>query len=315
MWNDASTGEGAGGGGVSSAWPVPGYQAALSGATKREVPDVSADADPRTGYAIDYKGAWEEFGGTSAAAPTWAALTALAESSRRCAGRSLGLVNDLLYTLPESDFYDVTSGNNSYDGVTGYTAATGYDMASGLGAPDGALLVPALCGAPAGTAVTEPATGAASAAAPSTGTSPPGATPSGTSTPGTTVATPPPTTTTTADPARPTSTAPHPRPAKVAFTGPTRRRDRLGAVVRVVLRARDCDGLRLRYSAHGLPPGLQIDRATGAVTDRRRRAGAFGVSVSAVDTADNASSVVIRWTISGHRSGRSRAARRRSRSK
>ena len=117
---------------------------------------MSADADPLTGYAIEYGGAWRQFGGTSAAAPTWAALTALADGSSYCSGGHVGFANPILYALPSSDFYDVSQGTNGFDGVAGYAAGPGYDMASGLGAPAGATLVPALCGAAAGTTVPEP---------------------------------------------------------------------------------------------------------------------------------------------------------------
>ena len=39
---------------------------------------------------------------------------------------------------------DVTSGNNSFAGVTGFDAVTGYDLASGRGTIDAAEFVPAL---------------------------------------------------------------------------------------------------------------------------------------------------------------------------
>jgi hypothetical protein len=39
---------------------------------------------------------------------------------------------------------DVTSGNNSFGGVTGFDAGTGYDLASGWGTIDAAKFVPAL---------------------------------------------------------------------------------------------------------------------------------------------------------------------------
>ena len=89
VWNDGPGG-GAGGGGVSRRWSQPSYQegSALSqssitcaggSTTCREVPDVSADADEDTGYVVDYDGSWTAIGGTSAAAPLWAALAALAD--------------------------------------------------------------------------------------------------------------------------------------------------------------------------------------------------------------------------------------------
>jgi subtilase family serine protease len=174
VWNDSGDQGGAGGGGVSTQWAMPSYQSGApgdlgvvnplssttacqaAGAYCREVPDVSADADPGTGYVIDYDGAWELAGGTSAAAPLWAAMTALANASSFCASTPVGFANPVLYAIAgnageyASDFTDVTSGNNDYtpSGNTSgtYPATTGYDMASGLGAPDGAALVPDMCG-------------------------------------------------------------------------------------------------------------------------------------------------------------------------
>ena len=140
VWNDGS-GNGAGGGGTSTLWSAPSYQSA-TGAARREVPDVSADADENTGYVVYYDGSWTAIGGTSAAAPLWASLASLADTS---CGSSIGLANPRLYAA-SSDLYDITSGNNSYDGVSGFAAKSGYDEASGLGAPDAGSLVPALCG-------------------------------------------------------------------------------------------------------------------------------------------------------------------------
>ncbi len=42
-----------------------------------------------------------------------------------------------LYTLPNSDFHDITSGNISPSGNLGYSATTGYDLSTGLGTPSG----------------------------------------------------------------------------------------------------------------------------------------------------------------------------------
>lgn len=59
----------------------PQYQRAFKINSKvREVPDVSADADPVTGYVIHWNGQWGVIGGTSAAAPLWAALLALTDA-------------------------------------------------------------------------------------------------------------------------------------------------------------------------------------------------------------------------------------------
>jgi subtilase family serine protease len=174
--------QGAGGGGISSFWPMPDYQSsaistlgvinpessgencgAPSGGYCREVPDVSADADPMTSY-LDYwngdgekSGAetgWQGTGGTSGAAPVWAALFALADASRACSGTLVGFPDAELYELASQSqstyFNDITTGNNDFtpSGNTSglYAATPGYDLASGLGTPKASALVPALCG-------------------------------------------------------------------------------------------------------------------------------------------------------------------------
>ena len=161
-WGDGTA---AGGGGVSSLWPMPSYQASApaslgvinarstgapchSSGYCREVPDVSADADPNTGYEIYWNGGWRSFGGTSAAAPTWAALAVLADASSACTGTTVGFANGAIYRAAaagyRSSFNDITSGSNSANGVPGFAALAGYDMASGLGSPSS--LTAALCG-------------------------------------------------------------------------------------------------------------------------------------------------------------------------
>lgn len=159
VWNDGGD-VGAGGGGVSQLWSQPSYQSGFAlaqsaitcgsgGDVCREVPDVSAEADEFPGYDVYWDGSWGPVGGTSAATPTWASLVALADASPACTS-PVGFANPALYgaarTAYAADFNDVTSGNNSYDGVSGYTAGTGYDMASGLGSPKGTALAASLCG-------------------------------------------------------------------------------------------------------------------------------------------------------------------------
>ena len=166
VWNDSL---GATGGGVSSLWGRPAYQSAAalrqwgvtcgsSGVACREVPDVSVDADPGTGYVAFYRGSWRVVGGTSVAAPTVAALAALADASPQCGGHPLGFLNPGLYRAAAgayaADFNDVTSGSNGFASVAGFAAGPGYDMASGLGTPT-ASLGPTLCGGSAA----PPATG------------------------------------------------------------------------------------------------------------------------------------------------------------
>jgi hypothetical protein len=122
---------------------------------------VSSDADPFTGLLIYWNGSgtaaggqptgWQGIGGTSVAAPTWAAMIALTNSLPQCHGIPIGFANPALYEAAASayatDFNDVTSGNNDLTGLNGsqFPAAVGYDMASGLGTPNAAALGPALC--------------------------------------------------------------------------------------------------------------------------------------------------------------------------
>jgi subtilase family serine protease len=141
-------------GGFSRYESEPSYQTAtlqsagLSYGT-RTVPDVSLDADPSTGYSVydsipfDGESGWFDVGGTSAAAPAWAGLVAIADQGLAAAGSgtltTTTLLNEL-YSLPSSDFNDVTGGSN------GYSATAGYDLVSGLGTPKANLVVSALVG-------------------------------------------------------------------------------------------------------------------------------------------------------------------------
>jgi subtilase family serine protease len=174
---------GAGGGGVSATWPMPSYQTdaakslnvinSESSATTctadvgdcREVPDVTASADPDDGYVIYWDGGgagatefpagWETIGGTSGAAPLWASVFAMADADQSCSTNGpIGFANPDLYGAASvssaayaKEFNDITSGNNDLYGTNDdeFAAGTGYDMASGLGSPIAANLVPALC--------------------------------------------------------------------------------------------------------------------------------------------------------------------------
>jgi subtilase family serine protease len=89
-------------------------------------------------------------GGTSVAAPLWAAVIALAD---QYAGRHLGFVNPALYRIGRSAYYhqafhDVTTGTNTVkfpaQTITGYQAAPGWDPVTGWGSPNAQVLVPLL---------------------------------------------------------------------------------------------------------------------------------------------------------------------------
>ncbi|MGW4162073.1 protease pro-enzyme activation domain-containing protein [Streptomyces sp. NPDC004788] len=156
------------GGGVSrrSTLAADGFQAgrtgagyadlcsAAAGTTCRQVPDVSAVGDGATGYPVAFGQnngqVWWIIGGTSGAAPVWAALLAQADQDLACqANGAVGYVHPALYKLASTAFRDVTTGNNNetLSGYSGglYQAGTGYDLATGLGAPNGREVVTGLC--------------------------------------------------------------------------------------------------------------------------------------------------------------------------
>jgi hypothetical protein len=116
----------------------------------RELPDVSAAADEFTGgitIFIDEFGGWGTFGGTSSAAPLWAAMLADVNASATCkrnpvTQNGVGFVNPLLYSVASNptayaaSFNDIKVGNNDAYGASKlFQAAPGYDMATGLGTP------------------------------------------------------------------------------------------------------------------------------------------------------------------------------------
>jgi Putative Ig domain len=107
---------------------------------------------------------WGVTGGTSAAAPLWAAFTALANASATCRGLSVGFVNPALYQIAGTsylnNFTDVTtaspiSGESNNDALSQFSISgnpndlfpvgTGYDMATGLGSLIAPHLASSLC--------------------------------------------------------------------------------------------------------------------------------------------------------------------------
>lgn len=264
VWNDGAT-VGAGGGGVSSFWPMPSYQSAApaslnvinSGSTGstcgaasgycREVPDVSADADPGTGYVIYWNGSgaagpgntagWQVVGGTSGAAPTWAALIALTNASAACHGVSIGFANPALYYAAgaaySSAFNDVSSGDNDMTGTNGgrYQAGPGYDMASGLGSPNGSALAGTLC------------------------------------------------------------------TDSIALANPGAQRTVLNTPVSLQIQSSDTRGAAVGYSATGLPVGLSISSSTGKITGQPRRDGTSYPTVTAANSLGTSARTTFAWTV------------------
>jgi kumamolisin len=141
VWNELSLNEGATGGGVSTLFALPTWQANSNvpkptvSSGGRGVPDVAGDADPSTGYTVRVDGETTTIGGTSAVAPLWAGLIGLANAAN---GRDVGFVNPSLYGATLS-FRDITSGNNG-----GFKAGPGWDACTGLGSPKGAAVIAAL---------------------------------------------------------------------------------------------------------------------------------------------------------------------------
>ena len=275
-----SFGLGASGGGVSTLWTMPSYQATasptlnviqaaaqpqchLAGGDCREVPDVSADADPATGYLIYFNGkgsikrypsGWQGTGGTSGAAPVWAALFALADAEPACAGAPVGFANPTLYSpaaqAQTSYFNDVTTGNNDLLNNSGtmYSAGPGYDMATGLGTPNAAALAPALC-------------------SPSLRVHNPG--------------------------------------LQRTLTGTAS-----GLQIRTVGGA-----AAPRFTARGLPDGLVIDGSTGIISGAAKRPGVFNVNVSATDGTAAVGGAAFTWIVEGSPEVSNASLRRVSRGK
>jgi hypothetical protein len=125
------TGWAGSGGGVSPYEPLPDYQSGFVGGSSRVSPDVAYDADPATGFAVydsfnnGTAAPWEQIGGTSAGAPQWAALVALADQGRALNGLAPldgpGQTLPLVYSLAGADCNDVSG--------------LGYDTVTGLGSP------------------------------------------------------------------------------------------------------------------------------------------------------------------------------------
>jgi subtilase family serine protease len=152
VWND---GFGAGGGGYSSVFAEPSDQAGAripDPPGMRGLPDVSANAAVISAVLV-YESfdptvapGWVEIAGTSEATPLWAGTDAVMNS----ADGPLGFLPPRLYQIYENPtlyaeaFHDITAGNNSFGGITGYPAAPGWDPASGLGTPNAAGLAAAL---------------------------------------------------------------------------------------------------------------------------------------------------------------------------
>ena len=145
VWNNGTNG-GATGGGVSSHFSCPDYQSGCNipaphgtvNSTGRGIPDISAVADPSTGYTVLVDGVEMVVGGTSAVAPLWAGLIALINEQL---GKNLGWFHPALYgTIAQHKaLNDIASGTNG-----GFSARGGWDACTGLGSPNGQAILNAL---------------------------------------------------------------------------------------------------------------------------------------------------------------------------
>ncbi len=169
-WNWNSTGQGtdATGGGISTNYSIPNWQQGISmtangGSTvQRNVPDVALTAD---NVLVVWYGQSGDFGGTSCAAPLWAAFTALVNEQAASSGNPpVGFLNPAIYRIGggpgyAADFHDITTGNNTNsDSPTQYQAVAGYDLCTGWGTPTGQNLINDLAGPPDALGIT-PGTG------------------------------------------------------------------------------------------------------------------------------------------------------------
>ncbi|MDQ6807683.1 MAG: putative Ig domain-containing protein [Actinomycetota bacterium] len=266
VWNDSGLGDGAGGGGISSLWPMPTYQlgapASLNvingnssqtpctahvaaGSYCREVPDVSAATSAGGESAVYVRqsnnvAAWIGVWGTSWAAPQWAAFAALVNASSACHGLPIGFANPALYRVGASNAYasaftDVTTGNNDYttSGNTSglYPAGIGYDIATGLGTPIASTLAGDLCD-------------------------------------------------------------------QVTVGNPGAQLSFVGAPVSLPVTGTSTGGATLNYTATGLPAGLAIDPATGVVSGSPSAAGTSNATVSVTSSDGLSGSTSFAWSVS-----------------
>ena len=171
------------GGGISQYETRPAYQAASNASAFRGIPDVSYDADPNTGFPVydsvryQLQSGWFQVGGTSAGAPQWAAIVAVADQLRAANGQgvlsssSLAASNAVYALNDTAALYDVTSGSNGSCGSV-CQAGTGYDFVTGLGSPRTGVDL-ALAGVSGGSSTPTPTSTSAATATPTATSAPP----------------------------------------------------------------------------------------------------------------------------------------------
>ncbi len=183
VWNESWAGIGTGGG-LSSVYPRPSYQDRVAGVvgSHRGVPDLAWNAAVNGGVLvyrtyfpeIDGSASFGVFGGTSAASPQAAAMTAIANQARAAAHKpGIGNLNEVIYSSSfdqGSAFLDIVArqygstpsghlqnnrmwdtgadGFVTPDPVPGFPTTTGYDLTTGWGTPKAPAYVSALTAAP-----------------------------------------------------------------------------------------------------------------------------------------------------------------------
>ncbi len=133
-------------GGESQYESEPAYQFPVQSTGSRMTPDVSFDGSDNSGVTCYQNGRLEyDYYGTSLSSPCWAGIIAIANQGRVASGGTVFNSTtdpmqtlEALYSLPSSDFHEITSGYN------GLFAGPGYDELTGLGSPIANLLVPDL---------------------------------------------------------------------------------------------------------------------------------------------------------------------------
>jgi len=153
----SETGWSGSGGGISTVFSLPAWQKDIvtslnhASSTMRNLPDVSMVAYNIGIYA---NGKQSIVSGTSASAPLWAGLAALANERASTLGKPpVGFFNPALYSVGKtkisSSFHDITTGNNySTDNPSLFPAVAGYDLVTGWGTPLGTNLIEALLSNP-----------------------------------------------------------------------------------------------------------------------------------------------------------------------
>jgi subtilase family serine protease len=156
-WQSETAWADSGGGPSDDGLTIPSWQAGVANSsnaastTVRNVPDVAAEGN-FDNYLCDQGSCSGDWGGTSFAAPRWAGFLALINQQAVSNGNStLGFINPALYTIGQgssynSDFHDITSGNNNNGKGQSYNAVVGYDLVTGWGSPNGQNLINALAG-------------------------------------------------------------------------------------------------------------------------------------------------------------------------